>query len=57
MVPKNDVIEEPLVDSPTSVLEEEDICNQKVGMKVDEDPIMDAKNGDASLISPVMVEE
>ncbi|GJR72172.1 ATP-dependent DNA helicase DDM1 [Tanacetum coccineum] len=57
MVPKNDVIEEPLVDSPTSVLEEEDICNEKVGMKVDEDPIMDAKNGDASLISPVMVEE
>ncbi|XP_071708514.1 ATP-dependent DNA helicase DDM1 [Rutidosis leptorrhynchoides] len=30
MVPKNDVTEEPLVDSPTSVLEEEDICKDKV---------------------------
>ncbi|PWA55893.1 PGK [Artemisia annua] len=57
MVPKNEVIDEPLVDSPTSVLEEEDICNEKVGMKVEEDPIMDAKNGDASLISPAMAEE
>lgn len=30
MVPKNDVTEEPAADSPTSVLEEEDICKDKV---------------------------
>lgn len=47
-----EVKEEPLADSPTSVLEDEDICNEKVGMELKE-----AKNGDVSLISTAMAVE
>ncbi|KVI08839.1 ATP-dependent DNA helicase DDM1 [Cynara cardunculus var. scolymus] len=57
MVPKNEVVEEPQADSPTSVLEDEDICKEKVGVKVDEELFLEAKNGDASLISTAMAEE
>ncbi|KAI3722793.1 hypothetical protein L2E82_33882 [Cichorium intybus] len=57
MVPKNEVMEEPLADSPKSVLEDEDICKEKVGVKKEDELFCEAKNGDASLISPVMAEE
>uniref|UniRef100_A0A164Y5N0 Helicase ATP-binding domain-containing protein n=1 Tax=Daucus carota subsp. sativus TaxID=79200 RepID=A0A164Y5N0_DAUCS len=48
------VKEEPVVDSPTSVLEEEDTCKDKVGVKLEEEEFLDAKNGDVSLISSEM---
>ncbi|XP_076887824.1 ATP-dependent DNA helicase DDM1-like [Bidens hawaiensis] len=57
MVPKNEATEEPLADSPTSVLEEEDICKEKVGVTVDEETFLEAKNGDTLLISDGMAEE
>nr|XP_043634422.1 ATP-dependent DNA helicase DDM1 [Erigeron canadensis] len=57
MVPKNDVTEDPLADSPTSVLKEEDIGKEKDGVKVEEESIIDAKNGDSFLISDAMAEE
>ncbi|KAL8211139.1 hypothetical protein R6Q57_005576 [Mikania cordata] len=57
MVPKNEAAEEPLADSPTSVLEDEDICKEKVGVKVDEGVFLDAKNGDSYIISDAMAEE
>ncbi|GJV99799.1 hypothetical protein Tco_1555051 [Tanacetum coccineum] len=34
-----------------------DICKEKVGMNVVEDPVIDEKNEDAALISPAMAEE
>ncbi|XP_062102383.1 ATP-dependent DNA helicase DDM1 [Humulus lupulus] len=48
---------EPSVDSPTSVLEEEDTCDIKTEVKLEEEIIADAKNGDSLLISKAMVEE
>ncbi|KAL8123801.1 ATP-dependent DNA helicase DDM1 [Apium graveolens] len=51
------VKEEALVDSPTSVLEEEDMCKEKAGMKLEEEVFLDAKNGDVSLISSEMALE
>ncbi|XP_076910894.1 ATP-dependent DNA helicase DDM1-like [Bidens hawaiensis] len=57
MVPKNEATEEPLADSPTSVLEEEDICKEKVGVTLDEETFLEAKNGDTLLISDAMAEE
>ncbi|KAM0011176.1 putative DNA helicase chromatin remodeling SNF2 family [Helianthus debilis subsp. tardiflorus] len=57
MVPKNEATEEPLADSPTSVLEDEDICKEKVAVKVDEETFLEAKNGDSLLISDAMAEE
>ncbi|KAL8240546.1 hypothetical protein R6Q59_013901 [Mikania micrantha] len=57
MVPKNEAAEEPVADSPTSVLEDEDICKEKVGVKVEEEVFLDAKNGDSYLISDAMAEE
>ncbi|KAI7746908.1 hypothetical protein M8C21_018130, partial [Ambrosia artemisiifolia] len=65
MVPKNEAVEEPLADSPTSVLEDEglgfngfrDVCKEKVAVKVDEETFLEAKNGDSLLISDAMAEE
>ncbi|KAI3808443.1 hypothetical protein L1987_24394 [Smallanthus sonchifolius] len=57
MVPKNEAAEEPLADSPTSVLKDEDICKEKVEVEVDEETFLEAKNGDSLLISDAMAEE
>ncbi|KAL4577628.1 hypothetical protein LXL04_013738 [Taraxacum kok-saghyz] len=57
MVPKNEVMEEPLADSPKSVLEDEDICKEKSDVKKEDELLCEAKNGDVSLISPTMAEE
>ncbi|XP_059623678.1 ATP-dependent DNA helicase DDM1-like [Cornus florida] len=40
-------------DSPTSVLEDE----EKIGVKLEEEILLDGKNGDSSIISRVMAEE
>ncbi|KAL5557273.1 hypothetical protein UlMin_039509 [Ulmus minor] len=50
---KND----PAAESPTSVLEEEDICDDKTEVKSELDIITEAKNGDSLLISKAMTEE
>lgn len=57
MLAENGVKEEPLADSPTSVLEDEDACNEKSGVKMEEELLSDAKNGDCSLISEAMAVE
>ncbi|OAY57380.1 ATP-dependent DNA helicase DDM1 isoform X1 [Manihot esculenta] len=44
-------------DSPTSVLEEEEKCKDKTGDTLENDILLDAKNGDVSLISRAMTEE
>ncbi|XP_022985070.1 ATP-dependent DNA helicase DDM1 [Cucurbita maxima] len=44
-------------ESPTSVLEDEDICNGENEIKLEEKIILEAKNGDSSLISKEMAEE
>ncbi|XP_022136852.1 ATP-dependent DNA helicase DDM1 [Momordica charantia] len=44
-------------ESPTSVLEDEDLCNGENEIKVEEQVILEAKNGDSSLISKEMAEE
>ncbi|KAM7524166.1 hypothetical protein LguiA_014068 [Lonicera macranthoides] len=49
-------VNEALVDSPTSVLEDEDVCNEKHAVKLEEELVLDAKNGDSSLISKAMTE-
>ncbi|PIN06882.1 DNA repair protein, SNF2 family [Handroanthus impetiginosus] len=54
MMAENEVKSEPLVDSPTSVLEDED-CKENLGVKL-EDKI-DAESRDCSLISKTMEEE
>ena len=56
MVAKNEGKNKVPVDSPTSVLEDEDICKE-MGVKLEDDTLLDAKNGDTSLISRVMAEE
>jgi ATP-dependent DNA helicase len=48
---------EPLVDSPTSVLEDEDMCNVKLEVKMEEEVMLCAKNGDTSHLSTVMAKE
>ncbi|KAI3669602.1 hypothetical protein L6452_40883 [Arctium lappa] len=57
MVSENEVKEEPVADSPTSVLEDEDVCKEKNDMELEENVVLEAKNGDASLISTAMAEE
>ncbi|PNS91785.2 hypothetical protein POPTR_019G129900v4 [Populus trichocarpa] len=49
----SEVKSEASADSPTSVLEDEEQCN----LKVEEEVFVEAKNGDASLISISMAEE
>ncbi|KAL7193086.1 hypothetical protein ACSBR2_024826 [Camellia fascicularis] len=55
MVPETEVKNE--AESPTSVLEDEEICDEKAGVKLEEEILLDAKNGDSSLISKAMAEE
>ncbi|KAA8547356.1 hypothetical protein F0562_003780 [Nyssa sinensis] len=57
MVAENGMKNEPSADSPTSVLEEEDICKEKIVIKLEEEILLDAKNGDSSLISSAMAKE
>lgn len=59
MVPENEVKMDAPADSPTSVLEDEDICKEKSVSNLKEEAlvIIDAKNGDSSLISSAMAEE
>lgn len=45
------------VESPTSVLEDEDMCKAEVEVKSEEEILADAKNGDTSLLSRNMAEE
>ncbi|XP_050226805.1 ATP-dependent DNA helicase DDM1 [Mercurialis annua] len=44
-------------DSPTSVLEDEEKCELKPVVILENDSLLDAKNGDSSLLSRVMAEE
>ncbi|CAA3021982.1 ATP-dependent DNA helicase DDM1 isoform X1 [Olea europaea subsp. europaea] len=48
---------EPLADSPTSVLEDEDTCKEAVGDKQEEDLLLHSENADSSIISKSMAEE
>ncbi|PWA81798.1 hypothetical protein CTI12_AA184810 [Artemisia annua] len=57
MVPEIEIKEEPVEDEPISLLVNKDICKEKVGVELKEEVIIEAKNGDASLISAAMVEE
>ncbi|KAH1072832.1 hypothetical protein J1N35_025160 [Gossypium stocksii] len=43
-------------ESPTSVLEDEEKCKEEIA-KLEEETVLDAKNGDTSLLSEAMVEE
>ncbi|XP_058180037.1 ATP-dependent DNA helicase DDM1-like isoform X2 [Rhododendron vialii] len=45
------------VESPTSVLEDEDVSKEEIGFKLEEEILLDAKNGDSSLVSRAMAEE
>ncbi|GAV82930.1 SNF2_N domain-containing protein/Helicase_C domain-containing protein [Cephalotus follicularis] len=45
------------VESPTSVLEDEEICKEKIEVKLEKDMLVDADDGDSSLISRAMKEE
>ncbi|OWM74552.1 ATP-dependent DNA helicase DDM1 [Punica granatum] len=45
------------VESPTSVLEDEGNCKEEPGIKVEDEVLLEAKNGDSSLISKAMAEE
>ncbi|KAH7833315.1 hypothetical protein Vadar_005082 [Vaccinium darrowii] len=57
MALENEVKNEAPVESPTSVLEDEDISNEEIGVKLEEEILLDAKNGDSSLVSRTMAEE
>lgn len=59
MVPGNEVKDDVSADSPTSVLEDEGICEEKIKVKMEDDILLplDAKNGDSSLISGTMAKE
>uniref|UniRef100_A0A5B6Z3R0 Putative ATP-dependent DNA helicase DDM1 n=1 Tax=Davidia involucrata TaxID=16924 RepID=A0A5B6Z3R0_DAVIN len=57
MVAENGTKNEPSADSLTFVLEDEDICKEKIGIKLEEDILLDVKNGVSSLISRAMAEE
>ncbi|CAI9108511.1 OLC1v1008111C1 [Oldenlandia corymbosa var. corymbosa] len=57
LVDQNLAKDESLADSPTSVLEDEDVCKEKDGVKLEEEVFLDAKNGDLSLISESMAVE
>ncbi|CAI9781032.1 unnamed protein product [Fraxinus pennsylvanica] len=48
---------EPLADSPTSVLEDEDTCKEAVGDKPEKELLLPAENTDSSIISKSMAEE
>ncbi|XP_047310877.1 ATP-dependent DNA helicase DDM1 isoform X2 [Impatiens glandulifera] len=53
MADDNEAIPESCTESPTSVLEEEEV----VGVKLEEEIVLDSKNGDSSLISTSMIKE
>ncbi|XP_042520946.1 ATP-dependent DNA helicase DDM1-like isoform X2 [Macadamia integrifolia] len=58
MEAENEMKNNEAADSPTSVLEEEDICKEEVKVETEDDgTLSDAKNGDSSLISGTMAEE
>ncbi|XP_010680797.2 ATP-dependent DNA helicase DDM1 [Beta vulgaris subsp. vulgaris] len=48
---------DPAIDSPTSVLEDEDVVKEEPEVKLEDDLLLDAKNGDIALISKEMAEE
>ena len=59
MEPGNEVKDDASVDSPTSVLEDEGICEEQIKVKMEDDILLalDAKSGDSSLISRTMSKE
>ena len=59
MEPGNEVKDDASADSPTSVLEDEGICEEKIKVKMEDDILLplDAKSGDSSLISRTMSKE
>ena len=59
MEPGNEVKDDASVDSPTSVLEDEGICEEKIKVKMEDDILLplDAKSGDSSLISRTVSKE
>ncbi|XP_062153976.1 ATP-dependent DNA helicase DDM1 [Alnus glutinosa] len=57
MVAKNETEDDGSAESPTSVLEDEDLCKEKMEVKSEEDTLPVAENGDSSLISRLMAEE
>ncbi|XP_059458922.1 ATP-dependent DNA helicase DDM1 isoform X2 [Corylus avellana] len=57
MAAKNETKDDGSAESPTSVLEDEDLCKAKMEVKSEEETFPNAENGDSSLISRVMAEE
>ncbi|XP_058228632.1 ATP-dependent DNA helicase DDM1-like [Rhododendron vialii] len=57
MALENEMKNEAPVESPTSVLEDEDVSKEEIGVKLEEEILLDAKNGDSSLVSRAMAEE
>ncbi|XP_059640968.1 ATP-dependent DNA helicase DDM1-like [Cornus florida] len=57
MVADEEVKNEGAADSPTSVLEDEGDCKEKIEVKLEEEILLAPKNGDSSLISRAMAEE
>ncbi|PPE02180.1 hypothetical protein GOBAR_DD00778 [Gossypium barbadense] len=56
MVAENGKGNDVSAESPTSVLEDEEKCKEEI-TKLEEETVLDAKNGDTSLLSEAMVEE
>ena len=54
MVPGNEVKDDASVDSPTSVLEDEGICEEKIKVKMEDDILLplDAKKMEILLLYP-----
>ncbi|XP_043814167.1 ATP-dependent DNA helicase DDM1 isoform X2 [Manihot esculenta] len=57
MVAENEMKNDGSANSPTSVLEDEENCNDKTGDNLEKDVLLAAKNGDSSLVSKAMAEE
>ncbi|KAI8542413.1 hypothetical protein RHMOL_Rhmol08G0137000 [Rhododendron molle] len=69
MALENEMKNEAPVESPTSVLEDEyliyialhlnmkDVSKEEIGVKLEEEILLDAKNGDSSLVSRAMADE
>ncbi|XP_057528541.1 ATP-dependent DNA helicase DDM1 [Amaranthus tricolor] len=57
MADENGTKVDPSIDSPTSVLEDEDIVKEEAVVKLEDDLLIDAKNGDTTLLSKEMAEE
>ncbi|KAJ4965527.1 hypothetical protein NE237_017376 [Protea cynaroides] len=57
METENEMKNSEAADSPTSVLEDEEICKEEARVKTEDVTLTNGKNGDSSLISGTIVEE